>query len=271
MKIIDFHTHPFVHDSENVCFYKNTVLDPEDFKAKMQNFGIEKICGSVIERMDEADFATVRRLNDSALELREKWGDFYEPGVHIHPYFLKSSLEELERCRKEGVRMVGELVPYFMDWEMYYNDAMHEIYSCIQDLGYSCVSIHTMQEESMEEAVKNFPKINFIAAHPNDKQCFIRHLERMEKYPNYYLDLSGTGIFRYGLIKYGVSRVGSERFLFGSDFPICNAGMYITAVKNEEISRTDRKNIFHRNAEHLLYGVEYKSKKRKKDGKDENK
>lgn len=270
MKIIDFHTHPFIHESENVCFYKNTVSSPDEFKETLQGFGIDKICGSVIERMDEADFATVRRLNDSALELREKWGDFYEPGVHIHPYFLKSSLEELERCRKEGVRMVGELVPYFMDWEMYYNDAMHEIYSAIRDLGYSCVSIHTMQEESMEAAVKNFPEIKFIAAHPNDKQCFMRHLERMEKYPNYYLDLSGTGIFRYGLLKYGISRVGSERFLFGSDFPICNANMYIAAVNSENISREDKKNVFHKNAERLLYGEKPK-KSKKKDKKEKDK
>ena len=254
MKIIDFHTHPFLNDEENVCFYKNTVLSPEDFKQTLEGFGIDKICGSVIKRMDEADFTAIQGLNDSAIALKEKWGDFYEPGVHIHPYLVKNSCEELERCKNAGVRMVGELVPYFMGWENYYTDAMHEIYGCIHELGFSCVSIHTMDEEGMEQAVKNFPDINFIAAHPNDKACFLRHLERMIRYPNYYLDLSGTGIFRWGLIKFGISQVGSERFIFGSDFPICNCNMYIASISSERISHADKENIFYKNAERLLYG-----------------
>lgn len=258
MKIIDFHTHPFLLESENMCFYKNTVLSADDFKATMEGFGVDKICGSVIERMDDPNFATIKRLNDSALKLREKWGDFYEPGVHIHPYFIKNSIEELERCRKEGVKIVGELVPYFMGWELYYNEAMHELYECIKELGYECVSLHTMQEGTMDAALENFPEINFVGAHPGDKQCFIRHIERIKKYPNYYLDLSGTGIFRYGLVKYGVQQVGSERFLFGSDFPICDCNMYIAGVDAEHIPDEAKENIFYKNAEKLLAGTSAK-------------
>ncbi|MBR6400065.1 MAG: amidohydrolase [Firmicutes bacterium] len=252
MKIIDFHTHPFYHETENVCFYKNTVLSPEDFKDIMKGFGVDKICGSVIERIDEANFDKIQQLNNSAITLKRMWGDFYEPGVHIHPYFVHNSIEELTRCREKGFKMVGELVPYFMDWEVYYNDAMHEIYEAVRDLGYKCVSIHTMQEESMDAALEAFPDITFVAAHPNDKACFLRHLERMERFDNYYLDLSGTGIFRFGLLKYGISRVGSERFLFGSDFPICNCNMYIAAVESERISDADKENIFYKNTERIL-------------------
>lgn len=256
MIITDFHTHPFLNDNENVCFYENTITDSEDFRQSMVNWGVTKFCGSVITKVRATDFAQIRKLNDSALALKEKWGDLYEPGIHIHPSFVKESCAELERCRKKGVKMVGELVPYMMGWEMYYTKEMHEIYDCIQSLGYSCVSLHTMNEDGMEAAVKNFPKINFVAAHPNDKPCFLRHLERMQKYPNYYLDLSGTGIFRFGLIKYGIKQVGSERFLFGSDYPICNAYMYIAAVCGERMTTHARENIFYKNAERILGNTE---------------
>lgn len=61
-------------------------------------------------------------------------------------------------------------------------------------------------------------------------------LERIKKFENYYLDLSGTGIFRYGLIFHGVREVGSERFLFGTNYPISNTRMYVQAVFQEPIS-----------------------------------
>lgn len=251
MRIIDFHTHPFYEKNENVCMYDNTVLDSEDFKNTLTNWGIDMFCGSVIRHIDGTDFSQVKALNDSALKLKAKWGDFYQAGVHFHPNFVRESCDELERCKNLGVKMVGELVPYFMGWEDYFVGCK-PIYDCIEQLGFSCVSLHTMNEETMEAAVKEFKNITFVAAHPNDKQCFLRHIERMKKYPNYCLDLSGTGIFRYGLIKYGIEQVGSERFLFGSDFPICNCKMYIACVDGEKISDRDKENILYRNAERIL-------------------
>ncbi len=91
-----------------------------------------------------------------------------------------------------------------------------------------------------------------MAAHPGDKAQFLRHIERIKKYKNYYLDLSGTGIFRYGLIGYGVKEVGSERLLFGTDYPICNPSMYINAVLFEKLNEQDYNNILSDNAKHLL-------------------
>lgn len=114
------------------------------------------------------------------------------------------------------------------------------------------VSVHTQSEDTLEMAVKTFPDIMFVAAHPGDKNSYLRHLECMKKYENYYLDLSGTGIFRYGSISYGVSKVGNERFLFGTDYPICNPGMYVQAVLYERLKDKDYEAIFSGNARKLL-------------------
>lgn len=66
------------------------------------------------------------------------------------------------------------------------------------------------------------------------------------------MDLSGTGLHRFGVVKYLIDRVGADRILFGTDYPICNPGMYVAAVRMEEISEQEREKIFHINAEKLL-------------------
>ena len=96
------------------------------------------------------------------------------------------------------------------------------------------------------------PKLKFVAAHPNDKELYLLHIERLKKFDNFRLDLSGTGIFRYGLVAYGVKKVGSEKFVFGTDYPICNPRMYVQAILQEPITDADRENILYKNAAELL-------------------
>lgn len=250
-EIIDFHIHPFYNKSRNVCFYDGTVGTWQELMSDLQRAGISRVCGSVIERMDVNSFDDIKALNDEALLLRDKMQGFYIPGVHIHPAYVNESIAELERMSAEGVRLVGELVPYMMGWESYYDENMHRIYEKIDELK-MVVSFHTIYEESIDKAVSKFSNITFVAAHPGDKAQFLRHLERIKKYDNYYLDLSGTGIFRYGLIAYGVKEVGSERLLFGTDYPICNPSMYVNAVLFEKLSDRDYDNIFCANAKRIL-------------------
>jgi predicted TIM-barrel fold metal-dependent hydrolase len=250
-EIIDFHIHPFNTSENNTCFYEKTTETLEDISKDLMRAGISRACGSVIKRVPGDNFEDIVKLNDEAVSLREKLREFYIPGIHIHPRFVKESCEELKRMHDKGVRLVGELVPYFMGWKDYYDNNIHEIFEYIEKLE-MIVNVHTQSEDTLEMAVKTFPNIIFVAAHPGEKNTYLNHLERMKKYENYYLDLSGTGIFRYGSIAYGVSKVGSERFLFGTDYPICNPGMYVQAVLYERLKDKDYEAIFSENAKRLL-------------------
>lgn len=251
-EIIDFHAHPFINEKSNVCFYKDALDSTNSFKNELKRAGIDRVCGSVIERIGEVDdFSQVRQYNDEALKLKEIYGDFYIPGIHIHPNFVDNSIEELRRVNSLGVKLVGELVPYMMGWQSYYDERLDAIYEEINRLG-MVVSVHTQMEETMDIALEKFPDMIIVGAHPGDKETYFRHIERMKKYDNYFLDYSGTGIFRYGLIRHGVRVAGSERFLFGTDFPICNPNMYVEAVLFEKLNDKDYENIFSVNAKRLL-------------------
>ncbi len=52
------------------------------------------------------------------------------------------------------------------------------------------------------------PLGGFDNAHPGEYTTFMEHLARMQKYENAYLDISGTGLFRYGMLRYGIDKVG---------------------------------------------------------------
>ena len=104
----------------------------------------------------------------------------------------------------------------------------------------------------MEAMIAENPAVTFVAAHPGEREHFLKHLQRLEKYENAYLDLSGTGLFRYGLVREGIRRAGAGKFLFGTDYPITNPGMYVHAVLGEHIGEEDRRLIFSGNAKRLL-------------------
>ncbi len=254
-KIIDFHVHPFVEEQENMCFYKQSLsFENERFRNDLNACGISKVCGSVIRcggvKIEEG-FEAIQVLNRHALELWEKWGDFYIPGVHVHPAYVRESCNELEKMHNKGVKLVGELVPYMQEWSDYSCRELGEILDVIGELG-MVVSYHSMDDAQMERMISNHPKVTFVAAHPGDRPKYAMHLERLKRYSNAYLDLSGTGLFRYGMLKHGVDMVGADKFLFGTDYPITNPHMYVQAVEFEDISDEAKEMIFYKNAERLL-------------------
>ena len=254
-EIIDFHTHPFWSAESNICAYKDSFdMRSSDIKAEMNSFGISRIAGSVLFK-DKERFSSplekIRESNRMSLKLREELSDFYVPGFHIHPDYVEESIGEIRYMASRGVYLIGELVPYMDSWEAYDASGIFPILDEAEKYGMT-VSFHTMASETIDAMVASHPNVNFVAAHPGERESLLLHVERMKRYPNLYLDISGTGIFRYHAIKYLVSEVGSERVLFGTDYPICNPGVYVGGLLCEGFSESELENIFSNNAKRLL-------------------
>ncbi len=253
LKIIDFHTHPFICSKYSYCKYdinETAEMIPEELRA----IGITRICGSVAyEKPDGEDtFDFIKILNTQALEIRDRVGDFYIPGIHIHPDYVKESVEEIGKYSSAGVKLIGELVPYLHDWQDKRNSsAFYEILeeAAARDM---IVSIHNTDADVMDKLAEDNPNVTFVIAHPGEPSEVKRHIGRMKKNERVYLDLSGAGFERYGMLKYAVDAVGAERILFGSDYPICNPAMYVAAVEFEKITDAQRELIYYKNAERLL-------------------
>ena len=256
-KIIDFHTHPFINNSYNICSHTEFCdMSAEKTKSLFQSLGVGKICGSVISNDTTAvykdEWDRIKDWNNRALELTRLYGDFYHAGFHIHPDFPDESMAEIERMSSLGVNLVGELVPYKCGYTDYNSDSMNAIVDFATEKN-MIISLHTMDNDDLDSFVKRHKDTVIVAAHPGEYDDFVRHMQRMHLSENYYLDISGYGVFRYGMLRHAIDECGAERLLFGSDYPTCSPAMYIGSVTLDDLITPDeRAAILHHNAKKLL-------------------
>lgn len=254
-EIIDFHAHPFLDAAHNICKHQDVVPMTEQTLVDLYRYlGISRVCGSVIEAGNNEDpWAKVKANNDQALQLQKLYGDFYVPGFHIHPDYADESIAEMDRMHKLGIRLIGELVPYIDAWSQSYNSENLSILLDEAGKRNMIVNFHTQNDDAVDEMVKRHPDVVFVAAHPGELPALLRHFERMKYSDNYYLDLSGTGLFRYGMLKRAVDAMGADRILFGTDYPTCNPANFVGSVLfDERLTDTEKEKIFSLNAKRLL-------------------
>lgn len=251
MKIIDFHMHPYLNETENMRFYPDGDK-PEEIRARLEACGITHVCGSVCSK-DEGK--SIWELNEMALQIWAQMGDYYTPGFHVHPAEVERSVAEIRRMHALGVRLMGEVVPYMHGWNDFrntnYAQELEGIFAEAQKCG-MVFSFHTDWSWQLDECIARFPDLPFVAAHPGERAGVENHIARMRKYDNAYLDISGTGILRLGMLEHLVNHVGADRILFGTDYPISNHELYVHCVNVASISDGDKEKIFHLNAERLL-------------------
>ena len=264
-EILDFHTHPFLYPADNICRYKDHChMSAEGIIPDLQAAGIDQFCGSVIRKKEDVAVAmgvkaddltwwdVVHACNEEMLELRDTLGPAYIPGMMVHPDFVQESLAEMEAFYRNGIRLIGELVPYSHGWENYACAGFSKILDAAQDLG-MIVSLHSMGEEAMDAMAAAHPDCTIVFAHPGDGEPVERHIRRLKQSENFYLDLSGTGLFRHGVLRALVDEVGVEKILFGTDYPICNPYMYVGGVGLDPLlSQEEKEAIFAKNARELF-------------------
>lgn len=246
-EIIDFHTHPFFRAEDNICRYRDHCrMSPARIPDDLRSGGVSKMCGSVIRQKvdvarslgispeDLSDWDVIHACNQDMWQVKALLGDFYVPGMMVHPNYVNQSIEEMEDCCAKGVRLIGELVPYSHGWEDYSCKGFSDILDRASELG-MIVSIHSMDNDQMDEMVKRHPDCVIVFAHPGEQPNFQRHMARMALSENTYLDLSGTGLFRHGMLRAALDRFGPTRFLFGSDYPVCNPYMFVGGVRDDPL------------------------------------
>ena len=256
IEIIDFHTHPFIEDQDNICAHRALCrMNAEETRRTFADMGVSKICGSVIsyhKGENDTMWDKLRRNNDAALALRDLYGDFYVPGFHIHPDYIEESIHEIRKMAALGVRLIGELVPSYHGWKNYASDALSVLLDEAEKHD-MVIDLHSQGNDEMDEMVKRHPNLVIVGAHPGEYAQMQRHIARAKMSDNYYIDISGTAIFRHGALKRLVDAVGADRLLYGSDFPTCNPEMFLSGVLEDRYLTDDQKEkILSGNAKRLL-------------------
>lgn len=254
MKIFDFHLHPGYDFHNDELGYEIT---PELFVEGLKKSGICFCAGSAIHKADskrpmEEYAEIVPRLNREAYAFYERYPDLFTPGIHIHPEFVERSCREVEYYASKGVRLIGELVPYMMGWDLYSDPRVIEILRVAADRG-MVLSFHPSKNtDDMETLFKALPDMKIVVAHLDGYGLYDWSIEMMKRYENVYFDISAHGIDRPGMLRDAVDRVGRERILYGSDYPGYAQEPFLDAVRKAGLTEEEQEAIFYRNAERLL-------------------
>lgn len=242
--IIDAHMHPYLAKDRNFPFAVPETY--EEFFAEQRRAGITMSCGSFNIINDGSDFSVIRECNRRVLEVHDAFPDQYLPGVNVHPNFPEESCAEVQKFHDLGFRWIGEIAGYVMNYSVYCAGGLLQVMDLAQDLG-MVLNIHCCTDlGDVENILKNFPRLKLLFAHPETPSP-MANFTLAQKYPNLYFDLSGSGLFRWGMLKKGIEMLGPERILFGTDFPIINPGMYIAGVFFEHLSEMERKMVLREN------------------------
>ncbi len=172
----------------------------------------------------------------------------------VNPLFIDEALREMETCRKQfGFVWVGELCNYMKPSYQYTVREFELLVKQTIELG-MILDVHTELEE-MEHIVRSYPQATIVFPHFGDDHEYdhiFKRIDLVAQNQNCYLDTSGYGHDRMGMLEYAVKKIGADRVLFGSDFSINDPGTVIARVKNAFITDGQKAKILAGNLQALL-------------------
>ena len=107
--------------------------------------------------------------------------------------------------------------------------------------------------DRMERVLKLFPKTTFVGAHFGGWSVWDESTRRLHSYDNIFVDSSST--FHWvepDKVKGYIRTYGSEKVMFGSDFPMWDVVPELDAMLSLRLSDSEYENIFHRTAERVF-------------------
>lgn len=108
--------------------------------------------------------------------------------------------------------------------------------------------VETQDIKRFHNVLKEIPDMTFIFAHGGIYQTN-ELIELMKLYPNTYVEISTQPPEK---IRTLINAIGSERILYGTDYPAFNHALSIVSVLRATQNEWERKNIFSNNAKRLL-------------------
>jgi hypothetical protein len=116
------------------------------------------------------------------------------------------------------------------------------------------LQVHTELEE-MEYIIRKFPHATLVFAHFGDsheEEHIFKRIDAVARAKNCYLDTSGYGHDRVGVLEYAVKSIGPDRVLFGSDFTVNDPSTVLARIHNAFLTEEQKQKILSRNVSALL-------------------
>jgi predicted TIM-barrel fold metal-dependent hydrolase len=254
-QVFDCHLHCPAENGEKWQWYKVT-NSFEDFVSYLDKTGVQR---GIIN--SQRSFGTKPEEfiagNREIARYVEKYKGRFIGACVVNPLYIEESLKEIEYCHNQfGFVWVGELCNYMVPY-LYSIREFEMLVEQVVKLN-MVLALHTEQGE-LEYVAQKFPQATIAFAHFGDDHEFddiFRRIDTVAKNPNFYLDTSGYGHDRVGVLEYAVKTIGPNRILFGSDFSINDPGTVIARIRNSFLTMEQKQKILSGNLLELLKKVE---------------
>jgi len=254
-EIFDCHLHSPADKGEEWQWHKVTQTF-EDFVKYLDKTGVQR---GIINSQKSYGIKPEEFIagNREVARNVEKYKGRFTGACVANPQYIDEALKEIEYCHNQlGFVWVGELCNYMVP----YNYSIREFEMLVEHVVKlnMVLALHTEHGE-MEYISQKFPRATIAFAHFGDDREYddiFKRIDMVAKNPNFYLDTSGYGHDRVGVLEYAVKSIGPDRVLFGSDFSINDPSTVIARIKNAFLSSEQKQKIFSGNLTALLKKVQ---------------
>jgi predicted TIM-barrel fold metal-dependent hydrolase len=235
----------------------------EDLITEMDEAGVDV---SVAMGYGWTDPDAARLSNDYLLAAAVEYPGRIVPFCSVDPSWGDAALKEVERCLSSGARGIGELHADTQGWSPEQAEGLRGIMALASEAAVP-VLVHASEPvghgypgkgattpERLLTLAGSFPDVAFIFAHFGGGLPFYALMpEVAETLSNVYFDSAATPfLYRPDVYAVSAAAAGSDRILFGSDFPLIRQGRAMRGVRGSGLNDADIERVLGENLVDLL-------------------
>jgi predicted TIM-barrel fold metal-dependent hydrolase len=276
--IIDFHAHalpPYVKANRAPYLAKDTafaaifsgpkakIATADDLITSMDR---NEVDFSVIVNYSWSTHAFCVETNDYILEMAAKYPRRLAGFCAVSSLTDDTSLKEIERCAKAGARGIGEIRPDLQAIDYSQKDVIKSFAVLARQLklivlthasepvGHLYPGKGNATPDLLYGFISQLPDVPVVCAHWGGGLPFYTLMpEVRDALENVYFDTAASPfLYRPEIYGHMAQLIGSDRILFGSDFPVMPQKRVIDEIKNSALSKEDTDEILSVNAQRLL-------------------
>jgi len=238
---------------------------PENYRSLVNGTQIARAAAITIAWPN--DLRRTRARNDGLLQLAEDSGHFFYPVCSVHPADGRAALDEIDRVAAAGAAWL-KLHPNTQQFDVA-DPAVATVVERATEKGLPVLfDAYSPWDANQPGKFVNLatavPEAKLILAHahgPGFSQLLVYDV--MGRYPwwrrNVWVDISVTGPMLAGgpfaeQFTWVLRKVGTDRVIFGSDYPLDDPMTAARAVADLGFTVAEQAAILHDNAESLLIG-----------------
>ncbi len=276
--IIDFHTHVFPpqvreqrsdYIKRDACFsllYSNPqakMATSEELIAAMDECGIDK---SIILNFGWQKQQTCQETNDYILESVARYPKRLIGFCTVQPLAGDKAIREVERCARSGAGGLGEMRPGEQGFDLQDAGVMKPLVEALaaahmifllhasEPVGHDYAGKGKTTPEVLYPFIKTYPELKVVCAHWGGGLPFYALMPEVEKaLANVWFDTAATPfLYKPQVFLQVANVVGSEKILFGSDYPLLSPKRILQQIESVDMSNADKAAILGGNARRVL-------------------